>query len=66
MIQKKKGNRGKITEEPEAQEGTATGEGEAKNAEEIDDINVDASLSDNSEADKQIKQTQQDKKKKRK
>ena len=65
MLQKKKGNRGKINEEPEAAEGADAGDGEPK-IDEAETMNIDASLSDNSEADKQIKQTQQDKKKKRK
>lgn len=54
MLQKKKGNRGKINEEPEAAEGADAGDGEPK-IDEAETMNIDASLSDNSEADKQIK-----------
>lgn len=55
MLQKKKGNRGKITEEAEVVEGVPAGEGENKDGEDKDSKNIDASGSNDSEAEKQIK-----------
>ena len=55
MLQKKKGNRGKITEEAEVVESIPAGEGENKDAEDRDSKNLDASGSGDSEAEKQIK-----------
>ena len=55
MLQKKKGNRGKITEESEVVEGVPAVEGENKDAEDKDCKNLDASGSGDSEAEKQIK-----------
>jgi hypothetical protein len=55
MLQKKKGNRGKINEEAEAAEGAVVAEGEKKDTEDKDIKNIEASGSDDSEAEKQIK-----------
>ena len=66
MLQKKKGNRGKMTEDAEAAEGVVVAEGEKKDTEDKDSNNIKVSGSNDSDAEKLIKQTQQDKKKKRK
>ena len=55
MLQKKKGNKGKITEEAEAAEGVVVVEGEKKDTEDKDRKNIVASESNDSEAEKQIK-----------
>tara|TARA_B110000285_G_C15127897_1_gene621480 strand:+ start:322 stop:480 length:159 start_codon:yes stop_codon:yes gene_type:complete len=52
MLQKKKGNRGKINEEPEAAEGADAGDVETAKLDEAETMNIDATVSDNSEADK--------------
>jgi len=52
MLQKKKGNRGKINEEAEVVEGVAAGEGDGNNAEDKDSKNIDGSGSNESEAEK--------------
>ena len=59
MLQKKKGTRGKIGEEPAegAAQGATTADAEGQEPEVQKDENGHASESNDSEADKQLKQT---------